>query len=233
MIVSSKGIVLASFPYSESSVICKVYTRDHGINSFLLKGARTAKSKQKLAAMRSLQPIEVVHYRGRSDLYLVKEIRISEPLHSIASSAEKTCIALFLSELLVKCLHEEVADDQLYDFLHSSVSWLDLSDEYLNFHLQFMLQLSRYLGFYPKTVESFYSSSFGELQIAGSGASHREVQTILNELIERPEYNAPRLAITNEQRRTLLAAAVRFYGFMLEKHLEIKSLPVLESIFSD
>ncbi|MES2628019.1 MAG: DNA repair protein RecO [Bacteroidota bacterium] len=230
MIEGVSAIVLSSFPYSESSVISKCFTREYGLNSFVLKGAKSPGNKHKLAVLRSFQPVEVVHYRGRSDLHLIKEIRIDYPLHSIATNPEKTCIALFLSELLYKTLNDNVRDEPLFDFVLSSVKWLEHTDDYLNFHLRFMMQLSRYLGFYPGTTESFDRSYFGELDL---GESRQEVNLLLNELIRQPEYAVNTMKITNNQRRELLRAMVAFYGIQLEKFLDIKSLPVLESIFSD
>ncbi len=233
MIISSSGIVLASFPYSESSVISKIFTSDHGLNTFIIKGAKSPRNKQKLAALRPLQSVEVVHYRGRSDLYLVKELRIDYPLYGISSSAEKTCIALFIAELLSKSLAENVVDQALFAFVESSIKWLEHTENHLNFHLQFLLQLSRYMGFYPKTANSFQDLLFGEMQLSAVRDSRQELTEVLNLLIAHPEYTAEQPKISNQQRRELLQTMVSFYSLHLEKPLDIKSLPVLESVFSD
>lgn len=233
MLTSSVGIVLASFPYSDSSVICKIYTRDYGLNSFLIKGAKSPKNKHRLAALRPFQPVEVVHYRGRSELYLVKEMRIEYPLHAIAASSEKTCIALFISEVFYKSLSENATDLRLYDFIRASIEWLELTKNYLNFHLQFLLQLSRYLGFYPKVGQNFNEDLFGELELGNIQHDRKELFTLLSTLITHPEYNSAELPISNIHRRQLLHALVNFYTLHLDKNLEIKSLPVLESVFSN
>src|ERR1043165_5441661 len=73
----------------------------------------------------------------------------------------KNCIALFIQELLHKVLKEQEADEDLFDFLKNSLMILDLKKEnYFNFHLCFMLQLSRYLGFYPQGKYSDSTSVF-------------------------------------------------------------------------
>ncbi len=229
MITTASGISLSSFAYSETSVICRIYTCEFGLNSFLIKGAKTPGNKKKLAALRPFQPVEVSHYRGKSELHLIKDIRIDNPLHQISSNPEKTCIALFLAELIQKSVVENVIDQRLFEFMLSSVRWLELSERYLNFHLQFMVQLSRYLGFFPRMGESIYTQQTGEVLIRDNTA----ISLVLSKLIENPSYSNDAFNITNQQRRELLRAMISYFSVNLEKPLDIKSLLVLETVFSD
>lgn len=223
MIAQTPGIVLASFPYSESSVIAKVYTRDFGLNSFLIKGARSPRGKQKLAAIRHLNLIDVNHYRGKSELFLVKDIRIGTPLLRINSSREKSCICLFLSEMLYRCLNENTRDEELFLFLTSSIQWLEYSENFVNFHLCFLVQLSRYLGFLPKSKEDF----------SNLGVELSPYQDFVDQLISHPDYISERLRISNEGRRSLLQAMINYFGFHLDQNLNIKSKAILEIVFED
>ncbi len=229
MITTASGISLSSFPYSDTSVICRIYTREFGLNAFLLKGAKTPGNKKKLAALRPFQPVEVTHYRGKSELHLIKDIRIDNPLHQVASNPEKTCIALFLSELIQKSIVENVVDLRLFEFMLSSVRWLEHSDSYLNFHIQFLFQFSRYLGFFPRSGESIYSQESGEIAIRNTSG----ISSALAALIADPSYANETLGISTDQRRELLRAMITFFSVNLEKSLDIKSLLVLETVFSD
>ena len=222
MISTCSGIVISSIPYSESSVICKVFTGPFGTNSFLIKGAKSAKSK-KTGLLRPLQPIEITHYRSASTgLYLVKDISASFPLVDISSSPEKTCICLFLAEIISKTLSENLADEALYEFFADSVKFLEFSKEnYVNFHLQFLLQYYRKLGFYPSLQELNDQGSFNRLDPQFE---------FLRAIISSPLYDN-RVSGTNQDRKAALHWLLQFLKNQLGNVIEIKSLPVLESVF--
>ncbi len=221
MISSCSGIVISSIPYSESSLICKVFTRPFGLNSFLIKGAKSSKNK-KSGLLRPLQPVEITHYRSpKSGLHLVKDIAATIPLVDVSRSHEKTCICLFLAEIMSKTLSENLEDANLFEFLTESVKTLELSqDYYLNFHLQFLLQYYQHLGFYPDNEE------VGKL-VGFSGESR---STFLETLVQNPLYNSG-LKGNNQERKLALSSLIRFLQLQLSSQMEIKSLPVLESVF--
>ena len=59
---------------------------------------------------------------------------------------------MFLSEVLSNTLQEEEQNETLYSYLESTFLWLDSQSDYANFHLLFLLKLTKYLGFYPDTT---------------------------------------------------------------------------------
>ena len=73
----------------------------------------------------------------------------------------KISIALFIAEVLYKCIREEEKNKTLFDFLHTSIQLLDEDSSGNNiFHLLFMIKLSKHLGFYPHNFKNTQKSYF-------------------------------------------------------------------------
>ncbi len=228
MIVRSSGVLLASTPYSETSLILKVYTEEFGLNSFLFKGARSKKNKRQQPLFRPFSIVEVVHYRGKSELHLVKEFSIEHPLHHTAASPEKGCISLFLSEFLFRILDPDIPDRSVYQHIYQSIKILDLSDNFINFHLQFLLGLTGYLGIYPS------SSDLLKCTINYQGMTQILTETsAAKKLLDHPDYSSQALELNNDDRKTVLKQLINYYAQYLNRPLEIRSLAVLETVFND
>src|SRR5690606_29780945 len=72
--------------------------------------------------------------------------------HSLHTHILKSSIVMFLSEVLSATLKEEEANPTLYEFLETTLQWLDHESEFANFHILFLIKLSKHLGFYPETT---------------------------------------------------------------------------------
>lgn len=223
MISTCPGIVISSIPYSESSLICKIYTQPFGLNSFLLKGAKTGSGRKKAGLLRPLQLIEITHYRStKSGLHLVKDISTGFPLTDISTNVEKTCISLFVAEILGKTLSENVVDPQLFEFISDSVRFLELTKSgYVSFHLKFLLQYFQFCGFFPSLQELLNN------MIPDPGNPNR----LMTELIKNPLYDNNFFGDNNE-RKAALILLLQFLRSQMGGTLEIKSLPVLEAVFN-
>jgi DNA repair protein RecO (recombination protein O) len=149
----SRGIVLQHIRYSESSLIVKIFTEEFGLISFLIKGAYGKHSRFKPAFFQPLSLIEFVsRIKPGRELHFMSEIAVETPFHSLHSNIQKNSIVLFISELLSKTIIESSQNKRLFDFIHQAIQWLDLQEQrFADFHLYFMIELSRHLGFYPKS----------------------------------------------------------------------------------
>ncbi len=150
---SSRGIVLQHLKYGDSSLIVKVFTENHGLLSFIIKGAYTKHSRFKPAFFQPLTLIEfIARIKPGRDLHFMTEIAVETSYQTLHSGLQKNALVIFLSELLSKTINEMNPNRPLFGFVHQSLQWLDLQQlNYANFHLFFMIELSRYLGFYPKS----------------------------------------------------------------------------------
>ena len=150
----NEGIVLQSLRYGDSSLIVKIYTRNHGLKSYMVKGAFNKSSKSRVALFQNLHLINYIE-TGRPNkgtLGYLKDVQLSLNYQSIPFDMNKGAILMYISELLVKTLTGQEQNEALFDFIVQSMQWLDLvADGYANFPLFFTLELTRHLGFYPKS----------------------------------------------------------------------------------
>ena len=151
MMQKNKGIVLHHVKYGESGIIIYMFTRNFGRQTFIVQGIRQKKALIKINIFQPLYilKLETYHKPGK-EIHRIKEAKIHKPFHNISNNIYKSTIVLFLSEILYRSLKTEEPDYRLFDFIESSLEILDkLQTGYANFHLIFLLNLSRFLGFQP------------------------------------------------------------------------------------
>ena len=239
MLHSTRGIVLQTFPYTDSSLVAKIYTEAFGLQSYLVNAAHSKRSGTKANLLQPLSLVECVVYRKeKKQLQRIKEIRSEHPYISIPVDVRKSSILLFLDEILYRSIHEEEANPPLYEFIRSSLLVLDLkTDNCANFHLYFLTQLSRYLGFYPAGSFSeeekyfdmqdgvFRSSEPSHPLFMAPGPARR-----LQELMRSNYENISSLGITPAERKALLEKLIQYYELHVPGLREIKSHKVLEEV---
>ncbi len=243
MLVKTKGVVLQHVKYSESSLVVKIFTEELGLQSYMVKGGRSKKSSQKPAYFQPLSLVDmVVYHKENKQLHSIKEIKSAYSWHDIPFNIEKQTVLLFLDEILYKTLREESPNKKLFEFIYNSLHWFDLEKEnYNNFHLFFLLQLSRFLGFYPKTGENVANSGVFDLQegtfILSPPAHPYFIEgVVIKDLLFFLNGNIDSIKSFRQgtaRRRNLLDALVTFYQLHLPGMGKIKSLDVLTAIIHD
>jgi DNA repair protein RecO (recombination protein O) len=239
MLHKTRGIILHTIPYSESSIIVKMFTRDFGLQSYIVKGGRSKKSKNKINIFQSLTLVElVVTHSENNKLERISEINIHYPYTSIPYNFIKSSIAIFINEIIYKSLKDGHTDDSAFDFIESSLQILDLNTySCANFHLMFMLKLSRYYGFYPQGVyckQTPYfnlqeGSFYTQIPIHAYYLGQR-LSMLLNELMNADYQTMHSIDINRTERKQLLDALILFYQLHIESFREIKSQQVLQQI---
>lgn len=227
MLQKTRGIVLNYLKYGESSIIVRVYTASYGLQSYIVNGVRSVKSKNKIALYQPLTLLDmVVYHREQAGLHRIKELKCEEPFMSIPFEFRKSGIALFMTEVLVKTLKQEEQNEALFEFLHQSIRMLDhLQQNYSNFHLQFLLKLSTYLGFGPGTAQELYE----QVHPAGNATDFAPEEKLLIEaLLEKGFENDIRMRA--EQRRAILENILIFYRLHVDHFGELQSLTVLKEV---
>ena len=148
-----QGIVLQSIRYGDTSLIVKVFTRNFGLRSYMVKGALNHGAKNRAAFFQNLHLINYIEAGkpNKSGLGYLKDVQLTVVYQSIPFVMNKSAILMYVSELLTKTITEEEQNEALYDIIVRSLLWLDLVEtDYANFPLYFTLELTRHLGFYPK-----------------------------------------------------------------------------------
>ena len=234
-----QGVVLQSIRYGDTSLIVKIYTRNLGLQSYIIKGAFNRASKNRAAFFQPLNVIEFV-VSGKnlhSTLGYVKDVQMAFFYQTLFSEMKKSAILMYVAELLSKSLTEQEQNFALYDFIVHSLQWLDLTEEnYANFPLFFTLELSRFLGFYPKTNEAsmpFFDMMEGHFVTAApihpyylDGDSAAILSAMLNQDLEK----VMQLPLNVLQRRNLLDGLITFMRLHAPFLKNLQSHEVLQSV---
>ena len=240
MIISSKAIVLKHFKYSENSIICKIYTEELGIKSYLVNNLRSKKGQNKIAWFQPLTLLDLVVYnKEKKQLQHIKEASCSQPLMTLHSQVYKSSMALFVAEILLKTIKEEEANVVQYAFVEHFIKTLDKTpSDYTDFHLIFMLHFTQYLGFYPK-VESYTPHSYFDM-IEGKFSINRPLHATIIEsdmacyfhaLLNADYENSNTLKLNGKLRNLLLENIIMYYKTHLEGIGTIHSAEVLKMVF--
>lgn len=228
MLHKTRGIVINYIKYRETSIIVKIYTEEFGIQTYIENGVRSAKSKNKIALFQPLTLLDLVVYHKESgDIFRISEIKCLEALQSIPYHFHKSGIAMFMTEVLSKTLKEEASNPQLFHFLLHSLLFLDGQETHIeNFPVQFLLKLSRYLGFVPEQAEEIMEQ-IGAIRIYPATEEEKQaLNTLLAQAYEQYTY------IPGTIRRQIMEYVLRFYALHVENFGEIRSLQVLKEVMS-
>lgn len=239
MLHRTDGIILHTVKYSESSIIAKIYTNEFGLQSYMISGVRAKKSKHKSALLQPLSLVDlIVSNSGKGGLQRVTEINLLQPFTDIPYNIIKSSIAIFLNEILYKVLREEHPDPDMFEYLKNALLILDLKRESCsNFHIYFMIQLSRYLGFAPQEDLEEPSGLFDlmEGRFIQTIPSHSRYLNSINSnlfraFIQADFENFHHVKTDRLQRKELLQALILYYQLHISSFGEIKSLSILEEI---
>jgi DNA repair protein RecO (recombination protein O) len=220
MLHKTQGVVFRFINYSESSIIVTIFTAAFGLQSYIVNGARGKSGRGKIALYQPLTLLDlVVHHRENASILRIKEVKCIHPYQSVISDFRKSTMALFLTEIVNKTVKELSHARELCEFLIRSFTHFDLQQDNIeNFHLIFLIRLSRYLGFKPTNLAEVTGGSF-----AGT-----EEQTILVKLLAA-NYS-DNIPMTNLQRRNILDLLIRFYVSHSDNFGELKSLSVVKEL---
>lgn len=238
MIVTTKAIVLSAMKYSDTSLIVKCYTELDGVKSYLLRGVlKSKKGKLKSGYFQPLTQLELIaNHKNKGGLESVREARVLYHFQTIHADVVKNSIVFFLSEVLAGVLHEEEENKPMYRFLETAIQWLDTHEEVANFHIFFLLKLSRYLGFQPYEIdEGALYFDLGEAEYVSVRPAQPyiadEQLQLFNAFLRADFDSIAAVKTTKFKRKELLKMLIRFYQFHLHGFREPKSLDVLDQIF--
>ncbi|MCE2734546.1 MAG: DNA repair protein RecO [Flammeovirgaceae bacterium] len=164
MIQKTRGLVLRFVRYRETSVIVTLFTEAFGTHAYIVNNVRSAKAKGSMALFQPLTLLDlVVYHKPNQEVARIKEVKCLYAYQSISSNMTKAGLAIFISELLNKVLKDESHPQALFEFLQTSLITLDhVEDNLQNFHLLFLIKLSRYLGFGISRKEELEEAFLGE-----------------------------------------------------------------------
>ena len=240
MLSKTRGIVLNNIKYSESSIIVKIYTEGFGLQSYLIRSAKSKKSKLKAGIFQPLTLLElIVNHNKKSKLHSIKEITNCFQFNEISVDIKKSSVALFIAEIINKSIREEEQNKSLFDFLFDTIQSLDKKEGRISeFHLYFLLDLTNFLGFYPQNnfgercaIFNLYDGKFQEHAPEHPYFIEKELSKCLNEIIEISNIDRDKHQIPAVARKHLINKLIDYYRIHLNGFSTVKSHTVLEEIF--
>lgn len=229
----SRAITLTYIKQGESSIISKIFTEKHGLQSFIIKGVRSKKAKKKLGLFQPLQLVDVnATLIPKKGLQYLAEITIIETISTDKINMYKNFLAIFIAEISSKVLQENEQNSGLFKFVWEIKQKLynaNTIDE--NFALLFMLNLSKYLGFFPSTENinaPFFNLETGEFSGKAFNLNiylTEEKTTILRHLLLGKKINIPQKLKSELLKDIIQYFRLHHYNLSnITSHLIIESL---------
>ena len=233
--------MLHSFKYGESKLIVDMFTRETGRLSFVVPLPRSAKSRLKKQYFQPMTLLEVeCDIRQRVQLQKLRDARLWSAYISVPFIPEKLALSLFVAEFLYHALRSEQRNIPLYSYISDSMQWLDIAQTgYANFHLTFLMHLSRFLGFYPNLEESDRPAQLFDLRegrFCVEAPMHRDFlqpdEARLIRLLMRMDFPTMHLfRLSRQERNRIVEVLLQYYRLHIPQFPELKSLGVLKELF--
>lgn len=241
MLNKTHGIVLHHIKFGDNGLIIHVFTKENGRRSFLFQGLKGKKNKGKKNYFQPLYLLEIEYYeRKNSNLQRIKEVKILHPLLTIPFDIRKSTISVFLAEVLFKSLKTEEPSYMLFDFIQQSIQMLDtVETDFANFHLLFLLGLSRILGVYPN-LHGMEQAKFFDLKegVFLSVSPHHTLflkgddVLIFKQLLQLKYETMNSLKLSRVQRSRMLEYLIDYYKLHEVYQGGIKSYEILRELFN-
>lgn len=237
MQIKTKAIVLSSLKYQEKGLIAKCFTLQEGIKTYFVPNAFSGKkSNQKIAYFQPLTILEIeANHKNKGGLEHFKEIKLAIPYQTINNDIYKSTIVIFLSEVLSNCIQEEEQNEDLFTFLEVALTWLDTHDEPQNFHLILLIEVSKFLGFYPDISNidmPFFNINEGNFTLFQGLQSISEHQSFLLKKLINLKFDSNQKIFSGIERQLLLQLLLDYYAIHLDGFRKPKSLDVLKEVFA-
>jgi DNA repair protein RecO (recombination protein O) len=239
MLLKTAGIAIRNTRYSDNSLISKIYTRNLGMQTYMIRSIRSPKAPIKPSLLQPLTLLELVVYNKPSkEIQHLKEAIPRPGLHDLHFNVLKSAIGLFVAELLNRSVKEEEANEALFDFTRDFILRLDDASANLSMYpLWFCVNLSRHLGFFPRKNYAHDEQVFDLSE--GRFADRAETPQVIEaphtrELAGLLDAEAPEsVRLEKASRVYLLDKMMDYYALHIPGFGSLRSLPVLGSLLRD
>lgn len=231
MLLSTPGLVLHTTPYAETSVVAKVFTRQLGVRSYIIKGVRggSSRSRVKQNLLQPLSNIDMVVYDShRSNLNYVKELSSRQ---SSVSDPVGNALRFFMTEVLYKVLREEEPMPELWDYVEKASE--TTTGERKDVPIRFLLMVARHLGIEPmdnySTREPYFCLEEGRYVSASNETTlPLHLSSVLHEYLSNTDSQFSVFSLND--RRSLIDALIAYFQLHLSGFKQFRSHEILHTI---
>ncbi len=233
---TEQGFVLQKIAYSETSFVAKIFTQNHGLKAFMVKGG----NKKFASIFQALSHIEFTYYQKNEDqLANLFEPQLVSNFQEIYFNPLKQSIAFFETEFLVQCLHENQADLELYEFIKNELFFLNQEEFHPNYLIFWIAELSGILGFRIQVEDEdgqFFDLINGEItrlnSLHSESASGEIVKHFASFLcLSREEQLI--FEFSKDERKQILEILLTYFKLHIDSFKKIKSLEVYQTLWYD
>ncbi|MEO6228868.1 MAG: DNA repair protein RecO [Ferruginibacter sp.] len=244
MTYKTKGIVLRTTKYGETSLVVTILTELFGVQTYMINGIRSAKKSSSKA--NHFQPAAIldmiVYHNEQRSLQRVKEFSWDYLYKDVLSDVIKNSIALYIVELIQKCLKQPEENNALFYFCEDVLIKLDAAPKSIsaNLALYFSLQLTQFLGFKmndnystEKNMLDLEEGEFVDKEPLHANFLDGEYALWTSQLLKvmQPDELAP-FKMHHEVRRKLLLYYQDYYALHIADFGQMKTLTVLHEVLS-
>lgn len=239
----TKGIILRTVKYGETSLVVNAYTELFGLQTYLVRGVRQ-QTKKGMGRANLFQPgalLEMVVYHNElKNLQYIREFKWSYLYQHLYSDVVKNCVALFMIELVAKSIKQPESNAELYYFIEQNLMVLDEAEPGVmaNLPLHFALHLAARLGFGiaekggdEEVILNLQEGRFTTEVPAHGNYIEGKLADATAELVHiQNAVSLFRIKLNQQQRRQLMKAYEQFYLYHISDFGLLKTLPVLEAV---
>ena len=237
-----RGIVLRTVKYGDNALIVDLFTESRGRQSFMTS---TSRAKRSVRSVSFWHPLSMVEFSAElkpnaGKLPRPADVRTYYNYMDLPFSPVKSTLALFLAEFLSAALREEKENQPLYRYIESSLQWLDMvesSASMANFHLAFLMHLSRFIGIYPNLEHpdhyfDLLAGTYCDRQPDHAHFLKRQEAQALPILFRMDYPNLYLFRFSRQERMRILQVLNEYYRLHVPNFPELKSLDVLQEFYS-
>lgn len=235
MNLTARGIVIQTIKYSDSKLIVKILCSGLGYKSCMVRTS----AQRKGSSQALFQPLRILEFETEhqevSKFISVKNPRLATPLHNLSVDPVKISMVFFMNEVLSKTLADDYTNEELFQFLKNSIVLLDDAIDPKNFHLWWLMEITRYYGFYPSTTSGrFFNLKEGQFENLRPDHPYyldTQLSEVLHSLLDLEWPQAQGIELHSSVRKNVLNALIDYLKIHLHNLREIKSLEVLHAVF--
>ncbi len=238
MIIKTRGIVLKTTQYSETSLICKILTEERGLKSYIISGVRKKKGKTSAGLLQVMSILDLVVYdSNKSTLHRIKELSNHYIYHQVPYDLVKGSIGLFIIEIVQKTMKGEEEHQALFRYLMETLQFIDkTANSVANVHLHFLLEYASHLGFGPSGVQEdsqlyfhLWDGRFTPLK-DDKYAVNAELSSLISELLHISVQEVHHIHISRDTRHALLRQLLNFFKLHVDNFPEINAHRILKEV---
>jgi len=237
MRISDKAIVLQAIKYGDKKFILKLFTRQQGLVTVSCITGNSPSSKIRSGSVLPLSLIDTeIITKQNKEVQQLTEASCYYINTSISTSLSKLTIAQFINEVLIKSLKENSGNKTLFDFVEGCLKYLNESEEFVNLHIYFLIELTKYLGIEPSDnfslQEPFFDcreGRFTSYNLAFPLGLDKDESFLFSETLK---INCLEKTLSNLQRSRLLSILIAYYQFHVPGFNQLRSLDVLKEVVS-